>query len=92
MLLCHLWVNVATYYSWIINEGAERIEFVNMDDMDMDSEENKNEKNDQFQIYLRMPSSDNSLFVLAIWTRDKFYSIHHPEITTPPPERGSVLV
>lgn len=85
LLVGQFWSTAISYCSWLLDLDKETIELCSCDDADS-GEDNKKEKEDKFRIGLYFPKFEISMSTIRVLHSEDFQSIHHPEITTPPPE------
>ena len=83
LFIGQLWANVASHCYWMVDAESELIELYSSEGSEGD---NKKSENDEIRIDLYITS-----IVCLEKTVDILYSgglipLHHPEITTPPPE------
>ena len=92
MLIGQLWVNVATYCHWIVNDEVELIELYSSNDSESEDETEKDEKEEKIRTDRFTPD-----FFLLIHNHNSFLhvantSTHQVEVTTPPPEQNLNIV
>lgn len=85
MLVGQIWATAVSCCYWLIGSESELIELCSSDEADTE-EETKKDKNDKFQMSLYVPKTEVSASVIKVLHAEDYLSIHHPEITTPPPE------
>ena len=85
LLISQLWVYSDTYCHWMIDSESDLIELCKTGDSETE-EENKKEKKDKIRIDLHSVKFENFVSTNVILHAEYFLSLHHPEITTPPPE------
>gem|GEM_PF-2026008 len=90
LVLGQLWANAATYCQWMMDSESELIELCNTDDSESEKEESKEEKDDKLTLELHDMRLDIAQNKIVVFRSEYLFSLHDPDVTTPPPE--SVLV
>ena len=78
--------NSGSYHHLILNSDSELIELIGGEDKGTEKEDLKNEKSDNFILELCNSKIENLLSGFNRSHANIFIAIHHPEITTPPPQ------
>lgn len=86
-----LCTNVISYCHWALDIDSETIELVYMDDMESEEEEKeekkeKEEKEDKVQMDILFSRFEGLSSIAKALNGLDAFSVHHPEIVTPPPK------
>lgn len=91
-LLCsQLWVTGLQYSSWMHNGESDLIELAGSEDFEYEKEENKKEKEHKVRSDLHLSEIFKGALANKEFYLRQYISIHHPEITTPPPELPTLI-
>lgn len=91
LLIGQLWTNAVSYRQWMIDSDLKLIELCCCDESESGEEDNKKEKADKYRMGLYTARFGIGQKVINILHSEGFRSLHHPEITTPPPESFFLL-
>ena len=91
LVVGQLWANAATYCQWMVDSESQLIELCTTDDSESEKEESQEEKNDKLTIDMHDMRLNNPHNILVLLHSEDLYSLHEPEVTTPPPEPVLVL-
>jgi len=91
LIFGQLWANAATFCQWMVDPDSELIELCNMDDTESEKEESKEEKNDKLTIDMDDMRLDIPQNILVLLHSEDLFSVHDPDVNTPPPESVPVL-
>lgn len=78
--------NSGSYNHWILNSDSELIELIGGEDKGAGEEDLKNKKSDNFYLDLSSSTLEILRSVLNSSHSTIFIAVHHPEISTPPPQ------
>ena len=88
LLIAQFGANVASHCDWMMGSESELIEFCNSETNEGD---NKKSENDEIKIDLHITRFDNFGKTVNVLYAADLIPLHHPEITTPPPESFFLL-
>jgi hypothetical protein len=85
-LVGQLWSSSINYYNWMMDSEQEIIELSTSEDTESEEENEKKEKEDKNNLITLEFNVIDMLLLINLNNNKKFISLHHPDITTPPPE------
>lgn len=86
LLLCQLGMAMSASINWIVNTEIELCEFMAKEDCS--SEEENQEEHDEKQRHFRdLAVLSSSVQEMQYYHSMEKLAVHHPEVSTPPPEQ-----
>lgn len=85
-LIGQLWVSTINYCNWMIDSETELVELNPSEDSESEEENEGKEKKDKNRVPLFSHNSAVDIFKLNSFCFENLISIHHPDVTTPPPK------
>jgi len=85
-LVGQLWSCSINYCLWMMDTDQDFIELSTSEDSESEEEIEKKDKEDKNRIFTFEINLINALFSLNQYNNKNFISLHHPDITTPPPK------
>ena len=85
-LIGQLWVSSVNYCYWMIDSDTEFVELNTPEDSESEEENEKKDKKDKNRYNPFAYNSIVNSFNLNSFGFKNFKSLHHPDVTTPPPK------
>jgi hypothetical protein len=90
-LIGQLWISTINYCLCIIDSEQDYIELSTSEDSESEEENEKKDKEDKNRIITFDFIFIKTLLYLNRYSFKRFISLHHPDISTPPPKNDSHL-
>lgn len=87
LILGQVWASTYSFCHWIVDMESELIELVHSEEGEAEKEDIKKEKEIRISWNSRVMNISSLIPSYQHQDVSFFLSLHHPEITTPPPER-----
>jgi len=86
LLIGQLSSNTLSYCYWMMDIELELIELSTLEDTESEEEDKKEEKKDEIRLDF-YKTAYNELIAICVTLHNKdFLSLHHPDVSTPPPK------
>ncbi len=90
-LIGQLWSSSINFSFWMMDSDQDFIELSTSEDSESEEENEKKEKEDKNQIIAFEFNIIKHLLTLRSYNNKNFISLHHPDISTPPPKVKSII-
>lgn len=91
LLIGQLSSNTLTYYYWMFDGDSELIELSTVEDNESEEEDKKEEKKEEIRLDSYDAKYDELIAVGMTLYATNFLSLHHPDVSTPPPKYFAIL-
>jgi len=86
LLIGQLSSNTLSYCYWLIDGDSELIELSTLEDSESEEEDKKEEKKDEIRFDFYKTAYDELIAICRNLQDKDFLSMHHPDVSTPPPK------